>query len=184
MCGDRGDAVIRLRADGPASGEAMRFVRAGEHRLRIRCEAGAGTATPVVRNLRVRSVPEMMYCTVPATAHSGYGDVLHCVYASARTHIATGSTEHAYDVTHLGVLTIDATTRTVIANTLVPVGAITPLSTPYTTGFVNEGLMSHGPERTVAKVVRLDNGTYVTQFLIRGFIAHLQWTDASPNAPT
>lgn len=117
-------------------------------------------------------------------AHSGYGDVLHCVYASARPNATGLSNDFSYDVTHLGVLTIDASTRTVISNTLVSVGAITPLATPYTSGFVNQGVKSHGPERAVAKVVRLDNGTHVTQFLIRGYIAHLQWTDASPTVPT
>lgn len=118
------------------------------------------------------------------TAHSGYGDVLHCVYASARPNATGLSGDQAYDVTHLGVLTIDASTRTVISNTLVSIGAITPLYSPYLSGFINQGVKSNGPERAVAKVVRLDNGTHVTQFLIRGFIAHLQWTDASPTVPT
>ena len=70
---DEAEAVIRLAPGMDGPGEAMRHLTAGGHRLRVWSNAGAGTARPVVRDVCVRTVPEMMFCAVPATAHSGYG---------------------------------------------------------------------------------------------------------------
>ena len=66
-------AIIRHNRGGTATLEAMRLVPAGEHKLRIWSEPAQGGALPSLTSLTVRSIPALMYCTFPATAHSGYG---------------------------------------------------------------------------------------------------------------
>jgi hypothetical protein len=71
--GEKDSAVIFHRWGDPAVRETMRFLAAGEHKLRIWSEPGTDGALPTLRNLVVRAIPEIQYCAFPAKAHSGYG---------------------------------------------------------------------------------------------------------------
>ena len=72
--GDKSEAVIVQHGKSPARMETLRFLPPGERRMRIWCEVGKGEATPFIKQLIVRSVPEMMQCGHPTRSLSGYGD--------------------------------------------------------------------------------------------------------------
>ena len=71
--GEKDAAVLQLRYGDGKTMEAMRFLPAGEHKLRIWAEPTRSGALPAISSATVRAVPAMMYCTFPARAHSGYG---------------------------------------------------------------------------------------------------------------
>jgi len=67
------DPLFVHRPGAPDMQEAMRYLKAGEHKLRIRRSEGTAALKPVVEKLVIRAVPALMYCSIPASAHSGYG---------------------------------------------------------------------------------------------------------------
>ena len=66
-------AIASLAADKPTM-ETMRLLSAGEHKLCIWSEPGAGRKQSTITRLVVRAVPAMMYCGWPGGSSAGYGD--------------------------------------------------------------------------------------------------------------
>lgn len=63
-------AAIKMTAGGPAPGETMCLLPEGAGKLQINCQG-----KPVIRELIVRSIPELMFCGYPAPPHvAAYGD--------------------------------------------------------------------------------------------------------------
>ncbi|MHA1795469.1 MAG: hypothetical protein ACTSUK_05110, partial [Promethearchaeota archaeon] len=62
------DAVIVHESDKERTLEAMRFLTAGEHKVRIRCEDGL-----LLDSLAVRTIPEIIYCQFGNPSVSEYG---------------------------------------------------------------------------------------------------------------
>ncbi len=68
------DAVIVHRPGDPSTKEVMRFLTAGDHKLRIWFPEKPGAEDLDIRKLIVRSVPELLYCAHPSLSR-GYGGV-------------------------------------------------------------------------------------------------------------
>ncbi len=67
------DAVLSYKFGDPTTKETMRFLTAGEHKLRIWFPEKPELATLDIRNLIVRTVPAMVYCALPVVSRAHYG---------------------------------------------------------------------------------------------------------------
>ncbi len=70
---DKEDAVLKYQSGDATTKETMRFLTAGEHKLRIWFPEEPEPATLDIRNLIIRAVPAMVYCGHPSVAMGGYG---------------------------------------------------------------------------------------------------------------
>jgi len=125
----------------------------------------AETAT-VTGGGRIYPKPNIL-CVVP----TGYGNKVYAVYVN-------NPPESASPYIGVAVLDLDA-------------GAVVAHSNVATVGQVDSFVIGSDiygqhtrQERSVAEVVKLSNGTSVTQFLIDRHVVHLSWTSGTVDAPT
>ena len=67
------DAVLNYQFGDATTKETMRFLTAGEHKLRIWFPEKPELATLDIRNLVVRAVPAMVYCNFPCASRGYHG---------------------------------------------------------------------------------------------------------------
>ena len=70
---DAGKEAAAIIQSAEGTRETMRHLPAGEHKLRIWCDAGARQKLPSVRRVVVRAVPAIMFCGYPCVSPAGYG---------------------------------------------------------------------------------------------------------------
>ena len=71
---DKEDAVLNYRSGEATTKETMRFIEAGEHKLRIWFSEKSGSSEVGLQNLTVRTVPAMIYCGFLGKSRGYFGE--------------------------------------------------------------------------------------------------------------
>jgi hypothetical protein len=95
------DAVLNYQFGDATTKETMRYLSAGEHKLRIWFPEQPELATLDIRNLIVRAVPAMIYCNFPCSSrgyHGVYGKefLAKDVLPNINTIVGEGGAQYQY----------------------------------------------------------------------------------------